>query len=58
MFILNNLNMWYLVVGAFLNTLLLLFISIPLAENNLKKYKLNYSEYQKKTRMLLPFKKV
>lgn len=57
-FILNNLNMWYLVVGAILNTLLFLFISIPLAENNLKKYKLNYSEYQKKTRMLFPFKKV
>ena len=56
-FILSNTNMWYLIIGAILNTLLFLFISIPLAENNLKKYKDNYSLYQQKTRMLLPIKK-
>lgn len=56
-FILSNINMWYLIIGAILNTLLFLFISIPLAENNLKKYKTNYVEYQKRTRMLFPIKK-
>lgn len=52
-----NLSLWYLFIGAVLNTLLFLFISIPLAENHLATYKENYSEYKKRTRMLLPFKK-
>ena len=56
-FVLSNQSMWYLIIGAILNTLLFLFISIPLAENRLKTYKENYSEYQKKTRMLLPIRK-
>lgn len=55
--ILPNLNLWYLIVGAILNTLLFLCISIPMAENHLASYKSNYDEYKKKTRMLLPFKK-
>ena len=56
-FILPNLNMWYVIIGAILNTLLFLFISIPLAENHMKNYKAGFDEYKKKTRMLLPIKK-
>lgn len=56
-FILSNLPMWYVIIGAILNTLLFVFISIPMAENHLSSYKENYNEYKQKTRMLLPFKK-
>ena len=55
--ILANLSVWYLIIGAIINTGLFVFISIPLAENHLASYKTNYSEYKKKTRMLFPFKK-
>lgn len=48
---------WMLGLGALLNTALFLFISIPLAEKRLAKYKEGFSEYQKQTRMLLPFSK-
>lgn len=56
-YILSNLSSWYLIGGAILNTLLFLFISIPMSEKHLREYKTNYDEYHKKTRMLLPFKK-
>ena len=56
-FVVSNLNLWYVIIGAILNTLLFLFISIPLAENHLKSYKEGFEEYKKKTRMLLPIKK-
>lgn len=52
-----NVAYWYLIVGAILNTLLFLFISIPLAENHMKTYKPGFEEYKKRTRMLLPIKK-
>ena len=52
-----NVTYWYLIVGAILNTLLFLFISIPLAENHMKTYKPGFEEYKKRTRMLLPIKK-
>lgn len=55
--ILSNTTHYYIILGAILNTLLFLFISIPLAENNLRKYKENYNEYKENTRMLLPIKK-
>lgn len=55
--ILSNLNYWYFIIGAILNHMLFLFISIPLAENNMKKYKENYDEYRKTVRMLIPLKK-
>ena len=55
--ILPSYNFWYLGLGAILNTLLFLFISIPLAENHMKTYKPGFDEYKKKTRMLLPIKK-
>lgn len=56
-YILANASYYYLILGALLNTLLFMFISIPLAEGNLKAYKDGYIEYKKRTRMLLPFKK-
>lgn len=48
---------WYLAIGAIVNNLMFVFISIPMSEKRLKTYKFNYETYQEKTRMLLPFKK-
>ncbi len=48
---------WRLGLGALLNTALFLFISIPLAEKRMAKYKNGFTEYQNQTRMLLPFAK-
>ena len=48
---------WYAIIGTILNTLLFIFISIPMAENHMKNYKPGFTEYKKKTRMLLPIKK-
>lgn len=53
-FILTFINEWYFVFGAVLNTLLFLFISIPLADNHLKTYKEGYDQYLLETRSLLP----
>lgn len=50
-------NLWYLFIGAIMNNLLFLFISIPLAEKHLAGYKAGYEDYRKQTRMLLPFPK-
>lgn len=50
-------SVWMLGLGALLNTALFLFISIPLAEKRLAKYKDGFTEYQQQTRMLLPFSK-
>ena len=51
-------NMWYLIAGAFLNTLLFTFVSIPMAEGKQSK-KDGYAEYKRQTRALLPiYKKV
>ena len=47
----------YLLIGAILNTMLFLFVSIPLAENHQKERKEGFAEYKKETRMLLPIKK-
>jgi steroid 5-alpha reductase family enzyme len=51
----SDLNSWYLIVGAIANTLLFLFISIPLQENRLLSYKDNYEDYIKKTNVLIPW---
>ena len=48
-------NNWYLLAGAVANTLLFLFVSIPLAEGKQAK-KEGYVQYKKETRMLLPLK--
>ncbi len=47
---------WYLLGGAFFNTLLFLFVSIPLADGKLSKRD-GFAEYKKQTRALLPIKK-
>jgi steroid 5-alpha reductase family enzyme len=50
-------EMWLLGTGAVINTLLFLFISIPLAEKHLASYKTGYAEYKSQTRMLIPIPK-
>lgn len=49
-------KLWYLLIGALFNTLLFVFVSIPLAEGKQSK-KDGYAEYKKTTRVLLPIKK-
>ncbi len=48
---------WYLCTGALLNTLLFLFVSIPMADNK-QSAKPGFDEYKTETRMLLPIKKL
>lgn len=50
-------NMWYLFIGALLNTLMFLLISIPMAEKRLAGYKEKFDEYKAHTGMLLPVKR-
>ncbi|NCC49512.1 MAG: DUF1295 domain-containing protein, partial [Clostridia bacterium] len=50
-------RLWLLGFGALLNTLMFLFISIPMAEKRLAREKDGYEEYAARTRMLLPIKK-
>ncbi len=47
---------WYLLAGAFANTLLFTFVSIPMAEKRQSK-KEGFDIYKKETRILLPIKK-
>lgn len=47
---------WYLIAGAFANTLLFLFVSIPLADRHQSR-KEGFEEYRAQTRMLLPVKR-
>ena len=49
-------DMWYLIFGAVANTLLFIFISIPLAEGHQSR-KEGYEEYKRATRALLPLYK-
>ena len=49
-------QMWYLIAGAVANTLLFLFVSIPLADGHQAR-KEGFEEYKAKTRMLLPIKR-
>ena len=48
---------WYLPVGAFANTLLFLFVSIPMADKRQSR-KPGFAEYKSETRMLLPIKRI
>jgi steroid 5-alpha reductase family enzyme len=50
-------ELWYLGIGALVNTALFLFISIPLAEKHLATYKTGYTAYLRETRQLLPLAK-
>ena len=47
---------FYLLSGAFVNTLMFIFISVPLAEGR-QSEKPGFEEYKKQTRMFLPLKK-
>ena len=49
-------SMWYLCLGAFINTLMFLVVSIPMADKRQSK-KDGFNEYKKATRMLFPIKK-
>ena len=49
-------SMWQLILGAVLNTLLFIFVSIPLQDNRQAK-KPGFSEYKKQTHALLPIYK-
>ena len=44
---------WYLLVGAMLNTLMFMFISIPMADKK-QSTKAGFEEYKEQTNMLLP----
>ncbi len=47
---------WYVIIGALANTLMFLFISIPMADQRQSK-KEGFDEYKRETRMLFPIKK-
>lgn len=49
-------NVWYLILGAILNTVLFLAVSIPMADNR-QSHKEGFETYKRQTRMLLPIKK-
>ena len=51
--ILSHFNYWYFLVGALINLLMFLFISIPMEEKHFEEYKPDYEQYKKETHMLL-----
>ena len=51
--LLSNVNTWPYVVGAALNLLMFLIISIPMEEKHMMEYKPSYQIYKKETSMLL-----
>ena len=50
-------SLWYFGAGAVINTLMFVFISMPMAEKRLRLYKPNFDQYVGETHLLLPFKK-
>lgn len=54
--VVTDFNLWWLLLGALLNTLLFSFVSIPMAEKRQSR-KEGFLEYKKETRFLLPVKK-
>lgn len=48
-------NKWYLIAGAISNTLLFLFVSVPMADKRQSR-KEGFDEYKRQTRMFLPIK--
>lgn len=50
-------RLWSLGIGALTNTLMFLFISIPMAETRLAGYKEGFSDYIAETNRLLPIKR-
>ena len=51
--IIASFTYWYFIIGAVINLLMFLFISIPMEEKHLREYKENYDEYLKTTSALL-----
>ena len=51
----NDMSRWILLVGALANTLMFLFISIPMQEKRLLARNSNYSEYIENTNKLIPW---
>ena len=51
--ILSHFNYWYFFLGAVINLLMFIFISIPMEEKHFKDYKPDYEQYKKETHMLL-----
>ena len=51
--ILSHFNYWHFIVGAVVNLLMFIFISIPMEERHFKGYKPDYEQYKKDTHMLL-----
>ncbi len=49
-------NLWFLGIGAFINNMMFLFISIPMTERRISGYKEGFNEYLSETNMLIPFK--
>lgn len=47
-------DLWYLGLGALVNTLMFLFISIPMAETRMAGYKEGFERYVQETNRLLP----
>lgn len=50
-------SLWRLGFGALINTMMFVFISIPMAERRLASQKSGYEEYAARTRLLIPIKK-
>jgi len=50
-------NLWYLCIGAVANTLMFLFISIPMADKRNRSIREGFEQYRKETRNLLPLRK-
>ena len=49
---------WILFIGALVNTLMFLFVSIPLADRRNGKIRQGFDAYRKETNALLPFRKI
>ena len=47
-------DLWLMGIGALCNTLMFLFISIPMAETRMAGYKEGFDRYVKETNKLLP----
>ena len=56
MMVSSRCNMWYLGVGALVNTAMFLFVSIPLADRRNREERPGYDGYAAETNRLLPFK--
>ncbi|OUM69717.1 hypothetical protein PIROE2DRAFT_2357 [Piromyces sp. E2] len=50
--IINNISYWYCILGAIINLLMFIFISIPMEENHMKEYKPTMDDYIKSTNKL------